>query len=228
MSANWIVRRGNKLSTPISTAKLKDCINSGKIQGTDLVRREDQDEWHEARQIRGLLSPSSRLPSRMTPSVPPPPPPQTVPVVRRLQPSPVILEAPPPPPDMVERRSKACPFCGEAILLEARKCKHCGEMIDVVLRAAEEAKRAQSAKPVNHVIIQQPGRSNRGEKNKVVAALLAFFLGGLGIHKFYLGQSIQGILYLLFCWTFIPAIIAFLEGICYLTYSDEKFAKQYG
>ncbi len=47
-------------------------------------------------------------------------------------------------------------------------------------------------------------------KSKSTAALLAFFLGGLGIHRFYLGQNGVGILYLLFCWTFIPAFIAFL------------------
>ena len=41
-------------------------------------------------------------------------------------------------------------------------------------------------------------------KSKAIAIILALFLGGIGIHKFYLGQAGQGILYLLFCWTFIP------------------------
>ena len=50
-------------------------------------------------------------------------------------------------------------------------------------------------------------------KSRTTAALLAFFSGGLGIHKFYLGQSTAGIFYLLFCWTFIPSIIAFIEFI---------------
>lgn len=44
-------------------------------------------------------------------------------------------------------------------------------------------------------------------KTKGVAIILCFFLGGLGVHKFYLGQSFAGILYLLFCWTLIPGII---------------------
>ncbi|RZH02470.1 hypothetical protein EXE00_19205 [Acinetobacter pittii] len=42
------------------------------------------------------------------------------------------------------------------------------------------------------------------------------------------GRVGQGILYLIFCWTFIPAIIAFIEGILYLCSSDEDFAKKYG
>ncbi|MBI1801662.1 MAG: TM2 domain-containing protein [Chloroflexi bacterium] len=64
-------------------------------------------------------------------------------------------------------------------------------------------------------------------RNRVAAALFALFLGGLGIHKFYLGQVTQGVIYLLFCWTFIPAIIAFIEGIVYLTMTDEAFAAKY-
>ena len=36
-------------------------------------------------------------------------------------------------------------------------------------------------------------------KSKTTAVLLAFFLGGLGLHKFYLGKTFQGFLYLIFC-----------------------------
>ena len=66
------------------------------------------------------------------------------------------------------------------------------------------------------------------KKSRIAAALLAFFLGGFGAHKFYLGKIGQGFLYLIFCWTFIPAIIAFIEFIIYLCDSDEKFARKYG
>ena len=64
-------------------------------------------------------------------------------------------------------------------------------------------------------------------KSKVAAGLLAIFLGGLGIHKFYLGRPGMGILYLLFCWTYIPEIIGVIEVIIYLTASDEKFYYKY-
>ena len=53
--------------------------------------------------------------------------------------------------------------------------------------------------------------------NKLTYCLLAFFLGGIGIHKFYGGKTGTGILFLLFCWTGIPAIIALIDliiGIC--------------
>lgn len=64
-------------------------------------------------------------------------------------------------------------------------------------------------------------------KNKTSAVLLALFLGGFGAHKFYLGRNLQGVLYLLFCWTFIPAIIAFIEFIIYLTMDDKSFNAKY-
>lgn len=63
--------------------------------------------------------------------------------------------------------------------------------------------------------------------SKIVAALLAFFLGGIGAHKFYLGKIGQGIAYLLFCWTLIPGIIAFIEFFIYLSMSEENFRNKY-
>jgi len=79
-----------------------------------------------------------------------------------------------------------------------------------------------------------------GSKDKTVAGLLAIFLGGLGIHKFYLGFTGPGLVYLLVntvgflvTWMvlFIPNIIlgtlALIEGIIYLTKSDEEFEQLY-
>ena len=64
-------------------------------------------------------------------------------------------------------------------------------------------------------------------KSKVVAALLAIFLGSFGAHKFYLGKIFMGILYLLFCWTWIPGMIGFFEGIVYLCSNDVKFQRKH-
>ena len=72
------------------------------------------------------------------------------------------------------------------------------------------------------------GPNSPSGRNRTAAALFALLLGGLGVHKFYLGKVGQGVLYLIFCWTFIPAIIGFIEGIIYLTKSDQEFAAEYG
>lgn len=97
-----------------------------------------------------------------------------------------------------------CRGCGQRLHQTAPLCPHCGA--------------PQS--PVNSTLSPR--------KSKIVAALLAFFLGGFGVHKFYLGEVGLGLLYLLFCWTFIPALIALIEGIVYLSTSDQRFAVKYG
>jgi TM2 domain-containing membrane protein YozV len=64
--------------------------------------------------------------------------------------------------------------------------------------------------------------------NKTTLLLLTLFLGGIGCHKFYLRKPIQGIMYLLFSWTFIPIVIAILELIVYATKSEEELNRKYG
>jgi len=70
--------------------------------------------------------------------------------------------------------------------------------------------------------------SSHAHTNRYTAALLAFFLGWIGGHKFYLGRMISGGLYMLFCWSLIPAVIAIIEGIIYMSMSDESFQRKYG
>jgi len=61
----------------------------------------------------------------------------------------------------------------------------------------------------------------------VSAALFALLLGSFGAHKFYMGDTGLGILYLLFFWTAIPGIIGLIEGIIYLAMSDQEFVRKY-
>lgn len=61
------------------------------------------------------------------------------------------------------------------------------------------------------------------EPERITASILALFLGDLGIQYFYLGEKTKGILSLCFCWTGIPAIIGFVQGIIWLCGSDEDF-----
>ena len=64
-------------------------------------------------------------------------------------------------------------------------------------------------------------------KKQTVALLLASTLGLFGIHRFYLGQRSSGLLYLLFCWTGIPALLALVESIIYACTSPQKWAARY-
>lgn len=53
---------------------------------------------------------------------------------------------------------------------------------------------------------------NSIKKSPTTGVLLTLFLGGVGGHKFYMGETGLGILYVLFCWTGVPGIIAFIEA----------------
>ena len=63
-------------------------------------------------------------------------------------------------------------------------------------------------------------------KDYKIAALLAIFTGGLGLHKFYMGKYMTGAIYLIFCWTWIPSIIGVVEGIKYLMDGQENFLEK--
>lgn len=67
-----------------------------------------------------------------------------------------------------------------------------------------------------------------GAEKKLVAGILAILLGGLGIHKFYLGYTKEGIIQivlLLLCG--LGQLLAIIEGIIYLTKSDDAFVATY-
>lgn len=62
---------------------------------------------------------------------------------------------------------------------------------------------------------------------KGIQSALAIFLGGFGAHKFYQGKTFQGVLYILFCWSIIPGVIGFCEGIRYLFMKMDDFYLEY-
>jgi len=66
-----------------------------------------------------------------------------------------------------------------------------------------------------------------GAEKKIVAGILGILLGGLGIHKFYLGYIKEGIIQILLSFVCVGGIIGLIEGIIYLTKSDEDFVATY-
>jgi TM2 domain-containing membrane protein YozV len=98
--------------------------------------------------------------------------------------------------------TKQCPSCGSAIDANAMDCPRCG--------------------------VRQPDVVYRESKSRPLAILLALLLGGLGIHRFYVGPISWGVAYLVFFWTGIPQFLAWLEALYWLTRSDAEWAWKYG
>ncbi|SEH36672.1 zinc-ribbon domain-containing protein [Halopenitus malekzadehii] len=112
-----------------------------------------------------------------------------------------------------------CSSCGTIIKKQAEICPECG--VRQGGAAAGGAGGAAGGAPAGGA------GAARSSKDRTTAGILALLLGGIGAHKFYLGENGMGLLYLCFSWTFIPAIIGFIEGILYLTKTDEEFQRQY-
>lgn len=120
---------------------------------------------------------------------------------------------------MADPDRKHCVECGEQIRVRAEICPHCG--------------------------VRQPMFTSTGgwdparvwNQNKLAAGLCGILVGGFGIHKFILGMPIPGAIMLivtliaapLTCgWGYIPmGIIGAIEGIMYLTKSEEQFHRDY-
>ena len=107
--------------------------------------------------------------------------------------------------------NKFCPNCGAETQAGQIVCLKCGVALGGVAAPA----------------------ANVGDKSRVTAALRGIFLGGSGAHQFYLGHNKSGLIRLAIgivglC-IMLPAasIIGLIEGIIYLTKSDEEFQKTY-
>jgi TM2 domain-containing membrane protein YozV len=94
-----------------------------------------------------------------------------------------------------------CRGCGKEIHETAISCPHCG--------------------------CQQAAAVAGNIKSQSVATVLAAFVGGIGIHRFYLRSPITGIFYILFCWTGIPGLIALIETLVYAFMSQQSWARKY-
>ena len=82
--------------------------------------------------------------------------------------------------------------------------------------------------PITKVASNSPHVASTANRDKVTAALLSIFLGGIGAHKFYLGEFWLGVLYLVFSWTGIPLFLGVLEGLMLLSMDEQRFHSLYG
>ncbi len=122
-----------------------------------------------------------------------------------------------------------CKNCGAEISDESLFCTSCGSKQSDQPSTNAKTDAAPVPPTVTATVV--------GDKNKVAAGILGILVGSLGIHKFYLGYTSQGLIMLLVTIlgsiiTFgiaagVMAIIGLVEGIIYLTMSDERFNEVY-
>jgi len=74
---------------------------------------------------------------------------------------------------------------------------------------------------------------NNEESKRIIAGILGILIGAFGVHKFILGYTTQGIIMLVITIVTcgigagITGLIGLIEGIIYLTKSDEEFVYTY-
>ena len=124
-----------------------------------------------------------------------------------------------------------CPSCGgqKCTKINDReyRCEYCGNTFVPVDTSNDQSftQQPSSASTFSQQTSQsQYSSQSTTGKNRVTAAILALLLGSFGAHYFYLGETTKGIVYVVLCWTYIPAILGVIEGIMLLTQTDEDFA----
>lgn len=104
-----------------------------------------------------------------------------------------------------------------------------GQILDIASDAFSDRRSTDLTKSTtteNGPIKTLSNSVSENSKSKLAASLLALFFGGLGIHKFYLGNTKAGILYLLFSWTMIPMFLGWIDALVYLFESDSSFQRR--
>ena len=123
-----------------------------------------------------------------------------------------------------------CPRCSAQNSSLNTTCMTCGSALPIAPMPMQQVPNYGGAQPA-------------GADKKILAGILGIVLGGLGIHKFVLGYNQEGVILIgvylvsiviamVTCGIgipliFVPTIIGIIEGIIYLTKSDEEFVQTY-
>jgi TM2 domain-containing membrane protein YozV len=136
-----------------------------------------------------------------------------------------------------------CPKCGALNEDTAAVCYHCqsplsaqgGYQPQTGYQPQSSYTAQDSYQPIQPSYAAPPARSwqEMGADKKIAAGICGILLGGFGVHKFILGYQTEGLIMLLITVLtcgfagFITGVIGLVEGIIYLTKSDEDFVRTY-
>src|SRR5262249_6463605 len=217
----WYYSVDGKQQGPVTAADLKKLAEAGTLQATDLVWKEGMDAWAPAKTVKGLFGGGS--------AANPAPARAAEPVRDRRRDE----DENDRPSSRGRRRDE-----DEDDDDRPRRRREADEDDDRpsgrVRRHDEDEDRPARRRDDDDEDEDRPRRRKKRSRvpedipnKKMVAGLLGILLGGFGVHKFYLGFTTAGVIMILLCCTGVSGIIGLIEGIIYLTKSDEDFYREY-
>ena len=103
-----------------------------------------------------------------------------------------------------------CEFCGNALKATKNNQENLSNFKNTLNVASFDQSYLEELDDKKRAIFQN--KFEQRKKYVVIYVLLALFLGGFGLHKFYLEKYKSGIIYFILSWTYIPSIIAIIEA----------------
>ena len=128
-----------------------------------------------------------------------------------------------------------CPKCGAQNVDTSQVCSQCQAALPVIGSRPTAQSDYQPPFQSPYDPIQPPAAYAHGQDwqklgadKKIICGICAILVGSFGVHKFILGYTNEGIIQLVLGLCFgIGGIIGIIEGIIYLTKSDEEFVRTY-
>lgn len=117
-------------------------------------------------------------------------------------------------------QTKRCSNCGTENVGFESFCRNCGSAL------LNSYQNQQMQQPYNS---QMQNQQIPGAEKKLLAGLMGILFGGFGVHKFILGYTTEGLIQIAISVVTcgLGGIIGLIEGIIYLTKSDEEFVQTY-